>query len=86
MENNKIITITVGGVTNTGKSRILYLLKSFLKENGFDVKFEGGGDFVDEDTFDSHMCSNIEQVSGYIKESRTIVMREQSVYNGYNGQ
>ena len=74
------MTITVSGDTNTGKSRILYLLKSFLKENGFDVKFDGGGDFADEDTFNSHMSSNIEQVSGHIKESRTIVMREENVH------
>jgi hypothetical protein len=79
MEDKKEIIITVSGATNTGKSRILYLLKSFLKENGFDVKFDGGGDFADEDTFNSHMSSNIEQVSGYIKESRTIVMREENV-------
>ena len=59
---NKELTIRVSGGTNTGKSRLTLLLKKFLRENGFEVKFDGGQDFEDEVKFDEQISKNLEQV------------------------
>ena len=39
MEKKNLI-ITVAGQTASGKSRLTYLLKKFLRENGFEVEQE----------------------------------------------
>ena len=40
----KNLTISVSGEVNSGKSRLTLLLKNFLRENGFEVDFDSGGD------------------------------------------
>ena len=50
MEKKKLI-VTVSGECNSGKSRLSFMLKKFLRGNGFDVDFDGGIDYED-DTFE----------------------------------
>lgn len=40
MEKKELI-ITVSGQVASGKSRLMFLLKKFLRENGFNVEFDG---------------------------------------------
>lgn len=54
MEKQKLI-ITVSGRTNTGKSRLSFLLMKFLKENGFDVKHEISLDYSNENHYQEEM-------------------------------
>ena len=51
----KELKVTVAGVAGSGKSRVLYLIKQALKENGFEVEFDGGNDFKNLDEFDRAM-------------------------------
>jgi hypothetical protein len=67
------------GETRSGKSRLSFLLKTFLRQNGFEVEFECGPDFENENMFDEHMSKNSDQVLEYIKNSRTIVLKEGQV-------
>ncbi len=71
MEKRRI-KIEISGEPNAGKSRITYLLKKFLSENGFKVEFNGGVDFHNENQFNNFMSRNIEQATEYIKSNRII--------------
>ena len=79
---NKELVISVSGKTNTGKSRLTLLLKKFLRENGFEVKFDGGQDFEDEVEFDEQISKNLEQVIETIKETSVVTLKEEQ--QGYN--
>ncbi len=70
------LTVTVSGAVNSGKSSLLYLLKEGIKESGFEVKFDGGLDFKDEQEFDSHMEKKIDTTLGKLVHSTVIVFRE----------
>ena len=72
----KNLTITVSGECNSGKSRLSFLLKKFLRENGFDVQFDGGVDYKDETQFDEYTSKNFDQVIEHIKETRTVTLKE----------
>lgn len=74
MEKN--LTITVSGECNSGKSRLSFLLKKFLRENGFNVKFDVGVDYKDEKHFDQCVSKNLNQVIENIKEKRVINLEE----------
>lgn len=76
----KNITITVSGEPNTGKSRLSFYLKKFLKENGFDVNHDGGQDFENEETFDRVMSSNVNEVIDRVKETKKITIKESHEY------
>ncbi len=54
MEKEKLI-ITVSGRAMSGKSRLIFLLKKFLRENGFDVKHEVSLDYQNENQFERQM-------------------------------
>ena len=56
MEKEKLI-ITVSGRAMSGKSRLSFLLKKFLRENGFDVKHEVTLDYQNENDFDRKMMA-----------------------------
>jgi uridine kinase len=57
MEKKDLI-ITVPGHAASGKSRLIYLLKKFLRENGFEVEQELNIDHPSEVNFDSVMSMN----------------------------
>ena len=73
---NKELVISISGKTNTGKSRLTLLLKKFLQENGFEVKFDGGQDYKDEVEFDKQISKNLEQAIEIIKETSVITLKE----------
>jgi uridine kinase len=75
MENKKI-TISVTGMVNTGKSRLILLLKKFLQENNFKVEFDGGIDFENESQFDEIISKDFEQVIENLKNITTIKLEE----------
>lgn len=70
------LTVTISGAVNSGKSSLLYLLKEGIKESGFEVKFDGGLDFSDEQEFDSNMEKKIDSTLGKLVHSTVIVFRE----------
>jgi len=78
MEKKNLI-ISVSGEVNSGKSRLTLLLKKFLRENGFDVQFDGGVDYKDETQFDEYVSKNLDQVIEHIKDTRTITLKEVQV-------
>jgi len=75
MEKKNLI-ITVAGQTASGKSRLTYLLKKFLRENGFEVEQELNIDHPTEENFDTVMSKNIDTVIDNFKETRKITLRE----------
>jgi uridine kinase len=75
MEKKNLI-ISISGEVNSGKSRLTLLLKKFLRENGFDVQFDGGVDYKDETQFDEYVSENLDQVIEHIKDTRAITLKE----------
>jgi hypothetical protein len=82
MEKEKLI-ITVSGRVMSGKSRLSFLLKKFLQENGFDVKHEVSLDYQNENHFEKQMSKNFDDVIGQIKEQREIVIKEEQLKRDY---
>ena len=78
MENRELV-ISVSGKTNTGKSRLTLLLKKFLRENGFEVRFDGGVDYENEIEFDKQISKNLEQAIETIKETSVITLKEEQI-------
>ena len=76
---NKQITITISGEVSSGKSRLTYLLKNFLRVHGFEVKHDGGIDFEDEKDFDDKIIKNLDVVLKNIKENKTIKIQELNI-------
>lgn len=79
MENKTEIIITVSGKASSGKSRMTFLLKEFLKEKGFDIEFHGGLDFKKESDFDVHMSENIDISIEHIIKTRKIILQEKQL-------
>ncbi len=75
MEKKDLI-ITVSGQYNSGKSRMILLLKNFLRENGFEVEFKGNYDHPTEATFDANASKHFDEVIDQIKESYKIKLQE----------
>lgn len=73
MKNN--ITISVSGNAGTGKSRITFLLKQFLREKGFNVELNDI-DHPNETSFDNYASNNNEAVDQQIKDNSTIKLNE----------
>lgn len=82
MEKKKLI-ITVSGRAMSGKSRLSFLLKKFLRENGFDVKHEVTLDYHDENHFKRQMSKNFDEVIGQMKEQREILIKEEQLKRDY---
>jgi len=78
------LKITVSGGPGAGKSTMIYTWKEVLKEAGFDVKFEGGEDYDNEEKFDRDMENTIDGKIDAIKKSKTIVFEEVTTYRGIN--
>jgi adenylylsulfate kinase-like enzyme len=68
---NKEINIYVTGLTNTGKSRLSYALKEFLKERGFEVEVTDS-DFTDEKSFDRSMRNHLDECIEKIRKNAKI--------------
>lgn len=75
MEKKDLI-ITVSGQVASGKSRLTYLLKEFLREQGFEVEFDGNLDYTTECDFDKHISKNIDEVIENFKDTRKITLKE----------
>lgn len=75
MENKQLI-ITVAGQVASGKSRLTFLLKEFLKGQGFNVQFEGNKDFSTENEFDAFYSENSEKAIENIKSTRVLNLKE----------
>jgi len=72
----KELIITVGGVANSGKSRITFLLKQFLREKGFEVELENSLDHPNEREFDIRMNKNLNNIIDFIKKRRKISLKQ----------
>jgi hypothetical protein len=72
----KPVTIIIKGQTNSGKSRISYLLKLFLRQYGFEVTHILDDDHPNESNFDSVVGSDIEDAISSIKEKTSIIIKE----------
>jgi len=70
------ITIDVSGIENSGKSRVIFLLKKLLKEQKFNVQFDGGRDFDDESHFDEYIEKRFDDILENIKPITKIVIKE----------
>ena len=70
------LIIQIGGETGSGKSRLCFLLKKFLHQEGFKVNFDGGIDFKNEKHFDQTMQQNFDKIIEKIKNTRTIEIKE----------
>jgi pantothenate kinase-related protein Tda10 len=82
MEKEKLI-ITVSGRAMSGTSRLSFLLKKFLRENGFDVKHEVSLDYQNENQFERRMSKNFDEVIGQMKEQREILIKEEQLKRDY---
>ena len=71
----KKIKITIAGETNTGKSRITYLIKEALLSKGFIVEFEDF-DFGNGNNFDKAMSINFDKTINTIKEKTKIIIEQ----------
>ncbi len=72
----KDLTITVSGQFASGKSCLVYLLKKFLKEQGFDLNFEGSFDHSTEDHFDYHISKNFDKAVETLKQTCKLRLKE----------
>jgi len=72
----KEVFITIQGKACSGKSRLLYMLKKFLKEQNFEVEFDGTLDFPTENDFDNFMHKDIEIATQILKKNRKIFFKE----------
>lgn len=75
----KNLNITVSGETNSGKSRLILLLKNFLRENDFIVEFDGGIDYENEGQFNEHASKNFDRVIERVKDTTTITLKEEQL-------
>ena len=78
MKENQI-NITISGKTNSGKTRVTYLLKKHLREEGFEVEFSGNIDHQNETEFDEHAEKNFNECISSIKErcGINIILKEE---------
>jgi len=71
-EERNIINISVSGVPGSGKSRITYLLKEFLKDRGFNIEMSEDKDFKDEAQFDEFMGKNVREIISNFSKTKII--------------
>lgn len=82
MKDNQI-NITISGKINSGKTRVTYLLKKLLRQEGFDVEFSGNIDHPNETEFDEHTKKNFNVCISSIKERSgiNIILKEEEQEN-----
>lgn len=76
---NKEIIVTISSKAGRGKSRLTFLLKSFLREQGFEVEFGGDEDSVNENEFDNRMEECFEGALDQIKSETKIILKQQQL-------
>jgi len=74
MKKDVIITIT--GPTNSGKSRIAYVIKEMLRIHGLQVKFDPSPDFTDEKSFNHAIRFNFEEVMENLSKKIEVTVKE----------
>jgi len=75
MEKKKL-TVTVAGAAGSGKSHLLFLIKSFLKDNGFDVNHNVSYDLNSEIGFDWCVNTNFNKAIESIRQTTSITVNE----------
>jgi nucleoside-triphosphatase THEP1 len=80
----KELSIKISGSTASGKSRLLYFLKEYLRLNGFKVIHNPTKDFKNELGFDGSMGYMIDDAIEDISSSSIIHMTEESVVTNEN--
>ena len=78
MEKQKL-KIIVAGEVGSGKSRLTFLLKNFLREQGFDVEYVPNSDHLTESIFDLRMVNHFDGVIDIIKQTRKITLEEEQL-------
>ena len=68
------VTVTVSGVTGSGKSRILFFIKDMLAREGFDVEYIRDKDHANEKTFDLVMKYKLTDALQSLKDNKTVVI------------
>jgi hypothetical protein len=73
------ITVAVCGQANSGKARLVYLIKNFLRREGFVVKLNSH-DFQDnEHEFDAHMATCIKEIVERIRKRSVITIEDKQM-------
>lgn len=75
MEKEELV-VTVSGKTGTGKSRLIYLLKNFLREQNFNVEYELNDDYSTEAKFDERVGRGFGDAIEAIKNRSDVRIRE----------
>ena len=71
------IEIIVTGGDNIGKTGIIFILKEFLREKGFELDITKNHDYNSEEQLNNLIGkNNIEEVAGYIKLKSKITLSE----------
>jgi ABC-type lipoprotein export system ATPase subunit len=68
----KDLTIAVVGLSASGKSTLLYLIKKLLREQGFNVTYDKESkdlDYLNEDDFNSHVEKHYSETIKSLKEN-----------------
>lgn len=73
------LEITITGMCGSGKSRLLFIIKNFLKNKGFDVEYGGDFDYPTEFEFDKCMVEHNDEVIDFLIKNRTIVINEKQI-------
>lgn len=77
----KKITIFVLGESNSGKSSVLYLIKSILRNEGFNINGDGGIDYISEEAFDNAAKVGINAKLDVIKQTSELNIFERQASN-----
>jgi nucleoside-triphosphatase THEP1 len=85
-EERNAINITVSGLPGSGKSRITYLLKEFLKDRGLNVEMTDNADFDSEEQFDEFMSKNIEGMVANFSKTKTVKIKSVSTNRNFNNK
>ena len=70
------VTVTIAGVTKSGKSRIAYIIKESLRVHGLNVTFDPSPDFGDETSFNRTMRTNFDGCMEALSEQTEVVVTE----------
>lgn len=74
MKQNEI-TINIIGESNTGKSRVAFMIKELFKELEFETELIQI-DYKDENEFDRHTSKNLNEVLEALSKKTKIIIKE----------
>ena len=78
-ERNRDLTITISGTFGAGKSSMTYILKQFLKDNGFNVEQIYNEDHPTEANFNKMIGRNIHSKVDAIRANSKIILEERQL-------